>query len=174
MSDLPAKLHLKIYSIACRDDGTTGSSLSLVSKRIRQLSAQHRYQSIAVCGPVQIQRFIESLGPSTLSKPTRSFPSFSPSLVQEVIQHIKVDSVENPWDTMAGDSVTNLASNIIEILSLAQGTVELLSLVSFNDEFDGSPLLHGSFPALTRLTVRGPHELPHDPALAPPSNAARQ
>lgn len=70
---------------------------------------------------------------------------------------------------MAGDSVTNLGPNIIEILSLAQETVEFLSLVSFNDELDGGPLLHGSFPADSpdSQILRGPHELPHDPAFAP-------
>ncbi|KAJ6572689.1 hypothetical protein DFH09DRAFT_1152523 [Mycena vulgaris] len=61
MAQLPAEIHLKIYSSACRDDGRTGSSLSSVSRRIRQLSAEHRYQSIAVCGPIQIQRLLECL-----------------------------------------------------------------------------------------------------------------
>ncbi|KAJ7458576.1 hypothetical protein FB451DRAFT_1273495 [Mycena latifolia] len=61
MENLPAELHLKIYKSACRDDGRTGSALSLVSKRIRELSAEHRYQSIAVCGPIQIQRLVDCL-----------------------------------------------------------------------------------------------------------------
>ncbi|KAJ7729973.1 hypothetical protein B0H16DRAFT_1330190 [Mycena metata] len=61
MEDLPAELHFKIYKTACRDDGTTGSSLSGVSRRIREFSAAYRYQSIAVCGPVQIHRLVEQL-----------------------------------------------------------------------------------------------------------------
>ncbi|KAJ7184911.1 hypothetical protein C8R46DRAFT_883222, partial [Mycena filopes] len=61
MNDLPPELHFKIYAGACTDDGTTGSALSRVSRRIREFSAPYRYQSIAVCGPIQIHQLAESL-----------------------------------------------------------------------------------------------------------------
>ncbi|KAJ7615470.1 hypothetical protein FB45DRAFT_935737 [Roridomyces roridus] len=61
MEALPPEIHLKLYSLACTDDGTTGCSLSAVSRRIRQLSSEHRYQSLAVCGPTQISRLLQTL-----------------------------------------------------------------------------------------------------------------
>ncbi|KAJ7680162.1 hypothetical protein B0H17DRAFT_1333863 [Mycena rosella] len=214
MENLPAEIHLKIYRSACRDDGTTGSSLSSVSKHIRSLSAEYRYQSIAVCGPIQIHRLLTSLrcvppelrrirflfvydyfslsrrhgdatniiardGPP--SKPRARFhdlprfhnaPQFTPDFSDLILNRLfnKIDLFDNDWDRLAHESATNVGRNIIEMLAFAQETVELLSLICFDKKFAGSSplqLLQGSFPTLSHLTVRGPHELPDDPAFAP-------
>ncbi|RXW21794.1 hypothetical protein EST38_g4070 [Candolleomyces aberdarensis] len=48
MECVPVELWLYVFSIACSDDGRTGRSLSLVSRRVNQLSKPFKYQSIAV------------------------------------------------------------------------------------------------------------------------------
>ena len=46
--DLPPELLLRIFQIACLDDGRTGRSLSAFSRAVRDISAEYRYQSLAV------------------------------------------------------------------------------------------------------------------------------
>ena len=46
--DLPAEILLRVFQVACLDDGRTGRALSAVSRRIREISAEYRYQSLAV------------------------------------------------------------------------------------------------------------------------------
>ncbi|KAJ7243815.1 hypothetical protein B0H12DRAFT_1055072 [Mycena haematopus] len=216
MDDLPVEIHLKIYSIACRDDGSTGSALSLVSKHVRELSAEHRYQSIAVCGPIQIQHLVDHLrsvppelrrirflfiydyvslsrhgtprnrvtardgahngvpAQSQRSRLARPFHTVEPPLtgVESLIHHMLMttDLFESDWERFLYRSATNVGLNIVEILSLAHETVEMLSLVCFDGKVSGNAplqLLQERFPALTHLTVRGPHTLPNDPAFAP-------
>ena len=48
LTSLPPEVLLKIFHDACLDDGTTGRSLSSVSRSIRRISAEYRYQSLAV------------------------------------------------------------------------------------------------------------------------------
>ena len=45
---LPAELSQRIFSLACLDDGTTGRSLSLVSRSISHLSRPVKYQCLAI------------------------------------------------------------------------------------------------------------------------------
>ncbi|KAJ7159014.1 hypothetical protein C8R43DRAFT_1064311 [Mycena crocata] len=217
MDDLPTELHLKIYRIACRDDGTTGTSLSSVSRRIRELSAEHRYQSVALCGPMQIQQFVECIrnvppamrrirflfmydygslsgrpnGVTTTPLPSRShrrpvnasfqdMDDLRSEMADLVLRFMRVSMWDEASDddpelskrAVQRDSVAHLGRNMVELLSLASPTLELLSLISFDTRTDSdgeSPLqlLHGAFPALTHLTVRGPHELPRSPEFAP-------
>ena len=47
----------EIFRLACRDDGTTGRSLSLVSTYIHDASSPFKYQSLAVRGPHQTVAF---------------------------------------------------------------------------------------------------------------------
>lgn len=44
----PVEVYDHVFSLACLDDGTTGCSLSEVSKHIRHVSRGYRYQSVAV------------------------------------------------------------------------------------------------------------------------------
>ncbi|KAJ2917066.1 hypothetical protein MD484_g3334, partial [Candolleomyces efflorescens] len=48
MERVPVELWLHVFSIACSDDGRTGRSLSMVSRRVNELSKPFKYQSIAV------------------------------------------------------------------------------------------------------------------------------
>ncbi|KAJ3542279.1 hypothetical protein NM688_g5985 [Phlebia brevispora] len=48
LSNLPTEILLKIFRFACLDDGRAGRSLSAVSRSIRTISAEFRYQSLAL------------------------------------------------------------------------------------------------------------------------------
>ncbi|KAF7793236.1 hypothetical protein EIP86_004346 [Pleurotus ostreatoroseus] len=48
LSMLPTEILLRIFELACLDDGRTGRSLSAVSRAIRAIAAEHRYQSLAL------------------------------------------------------------------------------------------------------------------------------
>jgi hypothetical protein len=60
-TDLPPELWDKIVQLACTDGGKTGCALSLVSRRVRELSHLFRLQSIALLKPIQMQQFHEQL-----------------------------------------------------------------------------------------------------------------
>jgi len=57
MDRCPVELWLKIFAIACTDDGFTGRSLSLVSRYIRDTSKSFKLQSVAICGLRQTVEF---------------------------------------------------------------------------------------------------------------------
>ena len=57
----PLELCQRIFELACTDDGTTGRSLSLVSKPIRDISAPYKLQSICVSGAKQANLFVSAL-----------------------------------------------------------------------------------------------------------------
>ena len=53
----PAEIWSYIFSYACQDGGTTGCSLSLTSKYIRETSKSVRHKSVAVVDVTKIYRF---------------------------------------------------------------------------------------------------------------------
>lgn len=61
MNHLPVEVLEKIFTLACVDDGTTGRSLSLVSRYIHTVALASKLQSVAARGIVQILRFSEYL-----------------------------------------------------------------------------------------------------------------
>lgn len=58
---LPSELWHRIFGICCMDGGFTGRSLSLVSKRIHELSKRVKYHSIAIRGAWQAVQFMQLL-----------------------------------------------------------------------------------------------------------------
>ncbi|KAF5348920.1 hypothetical protein D9756_009831 [Leucocoprinus leucothites] len=54
LEDCPPEICNKIFTHACEDDGTTGRSLSLVSRYIHDVSEELKLRSLAVCGMKQI------------------------------------------------------------------------------------------------------------------------
>ncbi|KAJ7290697.1 hypothetical protein C8J57DRAFT_1000427, partial [Mycena rebaudengoi] len=181
MDNVPPEIHMKIYRYACKDDGSTGTSLSSVSKYVRQISAEYRYQSIAVCGPVAIARLLQALCdvPEHLRRIHFLF------IYDLSLKEPEIGAASSEWfnmgsfmsisrwghDLMGGNiSEDVVGRNIVKLLQLAQATIEVLSLVSFEPHLrEGSfiSLLRGQFPNLSDLTVRGPHQLPLDPSFAP-------
>jgi hypothetical protein len=58
---IPPEVLAVICSYACTDDGTTGRSLSLVCRYLRNVSEHVRYQSVAVLGMFQITSLTDIL-----------------------------------------------------------------------------------------------------------------
>ena len=65
----PLELWMKICDIACDDDGHTGRSLSLVSRRFRDVSFLIRFETITLKGMSRMRLFLEMLEDAP-SKPT--------------------------------------------------------------------------------------------------------
>ncbi|KAF8874776.1 hypothetical protein CPB84DRAFT_560788 [Gymnopilus junonius] len=57
MDRCPSEICGEIYSFACRDDGTTGRSLSLVSRYISETSRPYKFQSVTIVGHQQLVAF---------------------------------------------------------------------------------------------------------------------
>lgn len=51
---LPPEIWMQVHALACTDDGRTGRSLSLVSRRFNEISRPYKYQSLAVVRSKQI------------------------------------------------------------------------------------------------------------------------
>ncbi|KAF7308359.1 hypothetical protein HMN09_00684400 [Mycena chlorophos] len=71
LDTLPAELLTEVYRDACTDTGSTGRSLSLVSRYIRATSAPLKYQSLALFGRKQILEFASRLDNLKLPPKTR-------------------------------------------------------------------------------------------------------
>ncbi|KAJ7056130.1 hypothetical protein C8F01DRAFT_1156918, partial [Mycena amicta] len=131
----PVELHSKIYGIACKDDGTTSRAL---------ISAAYRYHSI-------IQKLVDRL---------RAVP--------RELRRIRY-LFRSPFQTMGAlrnwSYPASLSENLAEILSMAQPTVEVISIVSVKQTPTQWTL---NFPALRHLTIQGPYPVPRtNPAFAP-------
>ncbi|EAU90722.1 hypothetical protein CC1G_03991 [Coprinopsis cinerea okayama7 len=57
MDQCPPEIWIRIFSLACTDDGTTGRSLSLVSGAFNTLSKPFKYQSIALTRSKRVLSF---------------------------------------------------------------------------------------------------------------------
>jgi hypothetical protein len=185
---LCTEVQLKIYSFACMDDGRTGCVLSAVSKLVRDLSAEYRYQSVAVAGSVSLCAFLRELknlppelrrvrhlfiSDYSLFQPSRASPRYravhphTDNSLHELLQHVMhlsgFESLPDP---------ENIGQIIADILEIVSKTLITLTLVSFtpyvneNTQNDISLLDH-SFTSLVELTVRGPHILPISNSFAP-------
>lgn len=61
MEQIPIEIWHRIFHLACIDDGTTGRSLSLVSKHIRTISEPFQLYSVCLANPNQAARFASYL-----------------------------------------------------------------------------------------------------------------
>ena len=61
LDNCPPEICHRIYQFACTDDGTTGRTLSLVSKYIHDSSKPYKLQSISIYGPDKTRRFLLAL-----------------------------------------------------------------------------------------------------------------
>ena len=55
----PPEIFERIFAFACTDDGTTGRSLSMVSRSVHNTSISFKYYSVAITGPRQAVGFAE-------------------------------------------------------------------------------------------------------------------
>ncbi|KAI0345435.1 hypothetical protein BDW22DRAFT_1418652 [Trametopsis cervina] len=140
MHDFPTELWLMIIPSACLDDGSTGRALGAVSRRIRAISHEYRYQSIAVTGSRQVQHLIDTLR--------------HPDNVGCRVEALFVEAED-----------TGL---IIQLCSIVAPTVEILTIVTSDTPPESSTRsIDLYFPQLRELTVRGFVILSYQNTLAP-------
>ncbi|EPQ53764.1 hypothetical protein GLOTRDRAFT_139882 [Gloeophyllum trabeum ATCC 11539] len=146
MNRLPVEVWRRIFSFACLDDGRTGRSLSLVSKYINEASACQRYQSVALAGESQTDRFIKQLM-KHCSRERRVLYLFIrdyPRRSGPVLEY----------------------GTLCRILVLVAASLRVLSLLIIEEkrEFILSPIV---LPALEELMVHGNCEAPAVPFVVP-------
>ncbi len=158
MSKLPLEIWREICCLACKDDGTTGRSLGLVSQYVRSVSEEYRYYSIAVAGPRQARGLSEVLKNTPLAR----------------VRHLYF---VDPRDYVSGLSVVVLPRRtediaaINNLLEAVSPTLLSLTIVShatrqtFNGDHIALHLLQ--FPLLTELTLRGCYTVPPTELFAP-------
>jgi hypothetical protein len=166
MESSPPEICHKIFTEACLDDGSTGRSLSLVSKYIHEASSPTRFQNIALHGYMQITAFADILERTpphlrrvchlficTGSPPWTGLSDASPSVMGAPWRENDVYG-RNVFDQVRlfqQDRDTSAA--IDRILLLIAPTIETLALF-FTYEWR-SVLLSLPLPNLTELTIRG-------------------
>ncbi|PIL30388.1 hypothetical protein GSI_07573 [Ganoderma sinense ZZ0214-1] len=142
-----------IFSEACVDDGFTGRSLSLVSKRIHDTSRRYTFQSIALYGPHRISSFAHVLDKADLKYHT--------------IRHLYLADRSRFWVEGRPDQDKKRDTPPARIRLLSRPSrpqdrlpiPQMLTLLLF-DKYDEQPLSDAiSLPRLHELTV-------HDPSLA--------
>ena len=159
----PTEIWLKIFALACVGTGKTGCSLSAVSHRIRDMSAEYRYQSVAASSMDRIHVLRRRL--ATLPEPLRR------------IRHMYLDC---SGTTFLGSGLGQglrvnestsaaLIADIHAILALVAPTLCTLSLAIFlPTRLTDAVFARQHFPRLTELTARGTTAIPYeDPNFAP-------
>ncbi|KAI0358223.1 hypothetical protein OH77DRAFT_1253675 [Trametes cingulata] len=157
MERCPVEISDLIFADACTDDGYTGRSLSLVSKRVRAISSRHALQSIALYGPHQIFAFGTFLeGRKDEDRCVRHlYLTDRPRLWHGMKLALDKDDLGRPVvirlrDNPSGNSFTL----ILRILRIVAQHLRTLSLLLFGrSHHDYNPLTMISFPRLEELTL---------------------
>jgi len=166
--ELPVEIHRKIYAMACMDDGSTGCALSLVSRNVREVSAEFRWYSLAVNGRRPMHRLLMTLMsvPVAKSKVAHLYISDIESFVKGERRHRgDLFGLLDDFNSLGIDE-GGVGDSIMLLLRLLRPTLETLSLNIFTrhitsnagwstyDEEDGEFL-------------RGAYELPTSSTFAP-------
>ncbi|KAI0367620.1 hypothetical protein BV20DRAFT_1037652 [Pilatotrama ljubarskyi] len=157
MQHCPAEILELIFAEACTDDGYTGRSLALVSKRIHDASSRHALQSIAVYGSHQLSAFAALLEGRKeedcrvrhlyLTDRRRVWMEYAPGQdkAQWFSDRLKEDfHVIDPTRDYSADP-------ILRILRIVAPHLRTLTFLLF-DSYDENPLAM-PFPALEELTL---------------------
>ncbi|KAI0333693.1 hypothetical protein GY45DRAFT_1244036 [Cubamyces sp. BRFM 1775] len=154
MEACPIELQLLIFSFACTDDGSTGRSLSLVSRAFYELSYPYQWNSLAIRGYPQAVAFAKLL---YSLQPT----AFSPPRVPRAIHNLFVSTRTEhaAHDNIIGEPPDAWVGVLCSILRYAAPTLQTLSIVCFESTRDCAAILSHAlrvrYPALTELTIRG-------------------
>lgn len=136
MNRIPPELWAKIFSFACLDDGTTGRTLSLVSKYVHHVSKPSKLQSTVLRGLDQTVAFLLLLGAT---------PEHHRRVCHLFVYECHEDDVQprSMWMSMSGP--------LKHILHIVRDTLQTLAI-----RFDHShmySLYPMDLPALEELTV---------------------
>ena len=177
MNSSPPEICHKIFADACLDGGSTGRSLSLVSKYIHETSKPTRFQSVALHGFVQITAFADILErtPSHLRRVRHLFISTrdpTPTNTSSYACSIRVEEMppwrpwpgldeygRNPYETKRLiKHETNISAAIERVLLHIAPTVQIVAMfVTYEWR---SVLLPLPLPNLTELIIRGSYDMP--------------
>ncbi|KAI1783014.1 hypothetical protein LXA43DRAFT_1048456 [Ganoderma leucocontextum] len=161
MDKCPNEILSLIFAEACTDDGLTGRSLSLVSRRTRDTSRRYALQSVALYGSYQLSAFASLLDKADLedrhvchlylTDRRRVWMEYLPGQDREewLTERMATDfHVNDPWRKYS-------FSAIQRILKTVAPTVQTLTLLLF-DRYDEQPLSDAvPFPKLRDLTIHG-------------------
>ncbi|KZT61186.1 hypothetical protein CALCODRAFT_491599 [Calocera cornea HHB12733] len=152
LPELPVEIHRKIYAMACMDDGSAGCALSLVSRAVRDVSADYRWFSIAVSGGRQAHSLLKTLSAlpagerkvihlyiSDGDRPVRG--PRSPRLVtmqaaeqalfgdDDDDDELDIRAITALFRVFGQDSTPPIGRSIMELLQLLSSTLETLFLL---------------------------------------------
>ncbi|KAI9058246.1 hypothetical protein FKP32DRAFT_1614744 [Trametes sanguinea] len=151
MNTCPPEVQLLIFSFACTDDGSTGRSLSLVSRTFQRLSYEFQWHSLAILGHSQAVAFARML---YSQQPI-------PDVPQRPIHHLFISTrpVALAYDHLPLDVPPTWIGVLRGILRHAAPTLKTLAVVCLEAPMDSaailSPTLRLYYPCLTELTIRG-------------------
>lgn len=151
MDRCPPEIHGRIFDLACSDDGTTGRSLSSVSRWFRTVSSPYQWQSLVIYGQNQVYNFSQSLRDA--DKPTARY--------RRRIYHLFIcDRAPRMGSTPEADVQLLKHKNAVHhILTYAAPTLDTLTYFSTVSFLNGATyiatVLGISYPDLTELTIRG-------------------
>ncbi|KAI0826844.1 hypothetical protein BC628DRAFT_223278 [Trametes gibbosa] len=151
MEKCPVELQILILSYACTDDGSTGRTLSLVSRAFRELSYPFQWSSLALYGYTRVAAFSRWLysQPPTVGPPSRP------------ILHLLISTrpAELAFDYVCVEAPPTWPGVLRSILRYAAPTLQTLSVVSFEAPVNCAAILsqalHINYPSLIELTIRG-------------------
>ena len=161
MKTCPNEILSFIFAEACTDDGFTGRSLSLVSRRIHDTSRRYALQSVALYGSYQLSAFaslLDKVNPEDrgvrhlyLTDCRRVWVEYLPGqdredwLAERMGEHFHINH----------PSREHTSSAILRILTAVAPTLETLTLLLF-DRYAEQPLPNTlSLPKLRELTLHG-------------------
>ncbi|KAJ2919532.1 hypothetical protein MD484_g875, partial [Candolleomyces efflorescens] len=164
MDSCPAEILLRIFELACDDDGSTGRALSLVSRSTHELSKEYKYQSIAIIGLPRLVAFAAVLQDLPESN-RRIHHLFFSSMAQNAPGGHKRMSEDIQYYRDTCDVFSKVIQVIGPTLVTCQIVFHLARMVT---------LIPGSCPCLTDLSLHGPfptlplahvYEAPYFPSL---------
>jgi hypothetical protein len=149
MDRCPPEIHVRIFSYACTNDGTTGCALSLVSRYIREVSAPYQWQCIALAGFKRVIQLANEIRRVKGKKPIYHLflcDRYSPP----------PNCYPHPDDHTAYE--TDLLPALFNILQYACQNLQTLSFFSDTSFYEGAMavrcLCSLPYPRLRELTLR--------------------
>ncbi|KAI0648159.1 hypothetical protein C8Q79DRAFT_557750 [Trametes meyenii] len=150
MDACPPEIQILILSYACTDDGSTGRSLSLVSRSFRELSYPFQWNSLSIYGHDQATAFTKMLYsqlPMSFSHRPILHLFVSTRTSSEALDHVTIQT-PSTWPGI-----------LRSIIRYAAPTLQTLAVVCFEAPMDSaiilSQVLRIHYLCLTELTIRG-------------------
>lgn len=143
LGSLPLELVSHIASFACTDGGRTGGILSTVSSHVANATEPYRFQSVALSGHIQMERFYSTI----TAMPTH----------RRCVRDLYLcDQREEDWMSVMNSPTDPLCETFDKLFHLLAPHLESLTCVIFGVVHSDLliPLLACLWPSLTSLTLR--------------------